>query len=113
MPAKKRSQQSPKVVEKGTKDAPKKRTKSEQPRKMPAFESYTTFGRAGTVFKGDWLLLAEACGGVEALADRVGVHYTTLYRWAVQGGVVPTPARVVITGLAHACNLPAPPMRSK
>ncbi len=87
--------------------APKRSTSkmnAPEKRKPPA-EAYPQFGRAGTKFEGDWLVLAKAYGGVEALAKMVGVSYSTLNRWAVRGDPVPKPSRRLLMMLAAEKNL--------
>jgi hypothetical protein len=66
-------------------------------------------GHRGTLFTGDWFRLAEAYGGVQALADAVGVSYSTLHRWAVRGDPVPAPCRLALASLAAAKGLPPIP----
>ncbi len=65
-------------------------------------------GSRGTVFTGDWLRLAEAVGGVNALATALGTTYPTLYRWAVKGDPVPPMARQMLGIIAGQKNLPNP-----
>ncbi len=65
-------------------------------------------GSRGTSFKGDWLRLAEAVGGVRILAELLGTSYPTLYRWAVRGDEVPKMARQMIGIVAASKNLPNP-----
>lgn len=74
----------------------------------PSVGEYGTFGRKGTVFEGAWRDLAEAYGGVAALAEAAGVSYVTLYRWAVKGDPVPGPSRMVLAMLAAQKRLPSP-----
>lgn len=85
------------------------RKKKEALYKDPTVGTYGTFGRRGTAFKGEWLKLAEAYGGVQALADAVGVSYSTLHRWAVRGDPVPAPSRRVLAMLAAEKGLPPLP----
>jgi hypothetical protein len=93
-----------------------KKTKPSKPKKKkealykePTEAKYGTFGRKGTAFEGDWLKLAKAFGGVQALADAVGVSYSTLHRWAVKGDPVPAPSRRVLAMLAAEKGLPPLP----
>lgn len=72
-----------------------------------------TFGNRGTAFTGEWLKLAEAYGGVSALAEAVGVSYSTLHRWAVKGDPVPAPSRRVLALLAEAKGLPPLPPQAR
>ncbi len=65
-------------------------------------------GSRGTAFKGDWLRLAEAVGGVQALATVLGTSYPTLYRWAVKGEEVPQMAKQMLGIIAAQKNLPNP-----
>ncbi len=65
-------------------------------------------GSRGTTFAGNWLRLAEAVGGVNALAAALGTSYPTLYRWAVKGDVVPPMARQMLGIIAAQKNLPNP-----
>ncbi len=65
-------------------------------------------GSRGTSFEGDWLKLAQAVGGVNELAKLLGVSYPTLYRWAVKGGAVPGPARIVLGMIAASKNMRNP-----
>lgn len=65
-------------------------------------------GPRGTSFKGNWLKLAEAVGGVNALAQLLGISYPTLYRWAVKRGKIPGIARQVLGMVAGQRGLPNP-----
>lgn len=94
---------------------PKKATKASPSglfKNPDAGGKYGEFGRRGTAFEGDWLKLAQAFGGVNALADAVGVSYVTLYRWAVKGDPVPNTQWRFLAMLAVQKGLP-PPAQNK
>lgn len=61
---------------------------------------------------GEWLALAKAYGGVAALAEVVGVSYSTLHRWALKGARIPAPARRVLAHLAEQKGLPPLPTQT-
>lgn len=48
-----------------------------------------------------WFLLIRMCGSSQKLADELGVHVTTLYRW-IRGACKPTgSAAVLVRRLAN------------
>lgn len=65
-------------------------------------------GPRGTSMRGAWLALAEAEGGVHALAKALGITPNTLYRWSVKGAEVLPTAKILIAMLAEKHKLPSP-----
>jgi hypothetical protein len=53
-----------------------------------------------------WRALADACGGVEALREAIGVSTMTLWRWAHRG--VPYVAQAWVTQLSNERGVPSP-----
>jgi hypothetical protein len=74
------------------------------------FASYHAepFGRRGTIFEGAWRDLAEAYGGVTALANELGCSYQTLLRWATRDAYINPTAQKMIAILAAQKGLPSP-----
>lgn len=70
-------------------------------------------GSRGTALEGDWLNVAMAVGGVQALADALGVSYPTLYRWAVKGEAVNNSAKIILGMICAQRNLPNPAVSVK
>ncbi len=89
--------------------AAKKKVKKTEAEPELSHIAHDGVGRRATLFTGDWFKLAEAYGGVQALAEAVGVSYSTLHRWAVRGDPVPAPSRRVLAMLAKEKGLPPLP----
>ena len=69
--------------------------------------------RPGAWLEGGWLRLAEAFGGVVALAEAAGVSYATVQRWATHApSEIPPAGQRMISFLAAAKGLPNPAMSS-
>lgn len=66
------------------------------------------FGNRGTAFTAEWLALAGAYGGVTSLANAIGVSYSTLHRWAVNGDAVPEAKWRWVSMMAATKGLEAP-----
>lgn len=54
-----------------------------------------------------WIPLVAALGGVHAAAEALGVHWTTVYRWA-RGAACPGPARRLIEATSTRLNVRNP-----
>ena len=62
-----------------------------------------------TVLAGPWRALAEACGGVAALARELGVASSTIHRWGTGRVVIGRPSRLMVAALARKKHVPCPP----
>jgi hypothetical protein len=60
-----------------------------------------------TVLPGPWAALADAFGGVAALAAALGVAPVTLWRWG-RGAAVPGPAALAVAALARKMRVASP-----
>jgi hypothetical protein len=100
------------AAKKTTVKAPaKKRTAGKVvPKKTRKVTDFThgIHGNRGTVWPEAWAKLAEAYGGNYKLAAEVGVSYNTLYRWAVNGDVVPPSSAKLLAIMAGAKGIPSP-----
>lgn len=65
-------------------------------------------GRPPSALTGDWLALAEACGGAVGLARELGVSTQSVWRWATGKQRLPKIAALALGALASARGLRAP-----
>ena len=61
-----------------------------------------------TVLAGPWRTLAEACGGVAALARELGVAPSTVHRWGTDRVVIGRPSRLMVAALARRKRVESP-----
>lgn len=74
---------------------------------------WRTKPRTLRAFEGEWLALANAAGGVQALSVLLGVSYPTLYRWAVKGDPMSKADRFLVQSIAVKFGVLAPSMPSR
>ena len=68
----------------------------------------TTRKTKPTVLAGDWATLAEAVGGVGALAEALSVNRTTIRRWAIGEVPVSGMAATLIRTVCAVHNVKSP-----
>jgi hypothetical protein len=69
---------------------------------------YPGVGRRRNLMPPNWQPLVKAFGGVNALAKAIGVHYSTVNRWALHDSNVPEATRTLIRILSDQHGVKSP-----